>query len=355
MTNFSYLFAITVFMTFFIVHFFIRDNYIAGILEFVFIFPMMYGFLKLRKDQNIKKNAFFANLLLFFAVLGTLFIFNFKDGVIFWALLFPFIATNLSGEKLGFKFILVFNIIVYAAAYMYWHGSDGMPIKYIRFITVSMIISTLVCFYERSISKGFKKQTELNKILKNSVCEIRELAITDSLTSLYNKRHFDTIFNDEFNRAKRAGEPFVLAIIDVDNFKNYNDTYGHNAGDIALVKVSRILKEQTSRSGDFAFRIGGEEFAIILQSSFLDDPHLYFDKLREKIEKEKIDHINNKPYNMLTISIGVVIVTNYDSSTITDTYKIADENLYRVKNSGRNAVFLSTVMDRNRMLADTIH
>jgi diguanylate cyclase (GGDEF)-like protein len=355
MTNFSYLFAITVFVIFFVIHFFVRGNYIAGILEFIFIFPMIYGFIKLRKDQNIKKNAFFANLLLFFAVLGTLFIFNFKEGVIFWALLFPFVATNLSGEKLGFLFIVVFNIIVYAAAYVYWQSDDGMPIKYIRFITVSVIISTLVCFYEKSISRGFKKQTELNEILKNSVCEIRELAITDSLTSLYNKRHFDTILSEEFNRAKRVGEPFVLAIIDVDNFKNYNDTYGHGAGDRALVKISRVLKEQTLRSGDFAFRIGGEEFAIILQSSFLEDTHVYFDNLREKIEQEKIEHIKNKPFGLITISIGVVIISDYQSQTIADAYKIADENLYRVKNSGRNAVFLSTVMDRNRMLADTIH
>jgi diguanylate cyclase (GGDEF)-like protein len=334
---------------------FIRGNFLAGVLELAFVLPMLYGLINLHIYKDIEKNAFFANILLFLSMLAILFLFNFKDGVIFWALLFPFIAANLSSEKWRLWFIVAFNLIVYAGAYYYWQESEGMLIKYIRFITVSVIVSVLVCFYEKSISNGFKKQVELNESLTNSVCEIKKLAITDSLTSLYNKRHFDTIFSEEFNRAKRAREPFVLAIIDIDNFKLYNDTYGHSAGNEALVKVANILKEQTLRSGDFSFRIGGEEFSMILQSSFLEDIRAYFDNLKERVENEKIIHVNNKPFGFLTISIGVVIVTDYKSTTLIDTYKKADENLYKVKNSGRNAVSLSMISDSSNKVADTVH
>jgi diguanylate cyclase (GGDEF)-like protein len=173
--------------------------------------------------------------------------------------------------------------------------------------------------------------------------ETKMLAITDSLTTLYNKRHFDTVLNEEFNRAKRAEEPFILAIIDVDNFKFYNDTYGHDSGNDVLAQMGKVLKMQTLRSGDFAFRIGGEEFAIILQSSSKADVAMHFENLRKKVFEEKIKHVKNVPFGFLTVSIGIVSVKNYEKSTIIDAYQAADKNLYKVKNSGRNDILLSEI------------
>lgn len=343
MTNLGYLLAFAVYAIFSFTHIFLHENLIAGVIELIFIFPALYGFFKLRSDKNILKSARLASYLLFVTILIVLFLFQFKECIVAWALLFPFVAMNLCGEKRGLRLIIVFNIIVYVGAYYFWTDSHISFISFARFVTVSMIISTLVYFYEKIITSSFEKQSQLNSSLIASVKEARELAITDALTGLYNKRHFDTILSEEFNRAKRADEPFILAIVDIDNFKPYNDTYGHDAGNIALESVGKILTQQTIRSGDYAFRIGGEEFAVILQSSSSENVDNYFNNLRQKIEDEEIEHINNKPYQCLTISIGAVSVVNYENVTIIDAYRKADKNLYAMKDSGRNAVLVSKI------------
>ena len=343
MTNLGYLISFTVYLVFSFSNLFLLNNHIAGLLELFFIIPALYGFFKLRKDKDISKSAIFANYLLFVTIVLIIFLFHFKDCVVAWALLFPLIAMNLCGAKKGLYFVIIFNIIVYIGAYYYWHDTYITFISYARFVTVSMIITILVYFYEKSITKSFEKQTALNDSLISSVKEARELAITDSLTNLYNKRHFDVVLSEEYNRAKRTDEAFILAIVDIDNFKLYNDTYGHDSGNNALEKVGKILKQQTSRSGDYSFRIGGEEFAVILQSSSSENIDNHFNNLRKKIEDSKIEHINNKPYGVLTISIGAVSVVNYDNTTVLDAYRQADKNLYAMKDDGRNKVLVSKI------------
>ncbi len=343
MSNFSYVSTILIFIVFSCINLYFFDNIKAGLVEIFLILPSLYGYLKLRVDHNIEKSAFYATSLLFISLLVVLFIFNFDQYIIVWALLFPFVAITLVGKEKGLIFIIIFNLIVYIGAYYFWYDSGMVMISYVRFVMVSLIISILVYFSEVSISSFFETQKKLNESLIERVKEAKILSITDSLTKLYNKRHFDTIICEEFNRAKRAKEPFVLAIVDIDNFKSYNDTYGHDMGNEALEKVGFILNQQTSRSGDYAFRIGGEEFAIILQSSFSEDIYAHLDNLREKIQLEKIDHINNKPFGTLTISIGAISVNNYEAIGITDVYKKADKNLYIMKNNGRNRVKLTTL------------
>ncbi len=343
MTNLGYLLAFCVYVMFSFTHIFMHDNLTAGLLELIFIVPALYGFFKLRSDKNIQKSAMLASYLLFTTILIVLFLFQFKECIVAWALLFPFVAMNLCGPKRGLRFIIVFNIIVYIGAYYFWTDTHLSFISFARFVTVSMIISTLVFFYEKSITSSFEKQEQLNASLIASIEEARELAITDALTGLYNKRHFDTILSEEFNRAKRADEPFILAIVDIDNFKPYNDTYGHDSGNNALEIVGKILNRQTSRSGDYAFRIGGEEFAVILQSRSSENVDNHFNDLRSKIEDKKIEHMNNKPYNLLTVSIGAVSVVNYEGLTVMDAYREADKNLYAMKDKGRNKVLVSKI------------
>lgn len=341
MSNLAYLIALFILLVFFFINFFIRGNTTAALVELFLILPALYGFIMIRRDKNIEKGALFATYIFFIAIVAVHFLFEFEEGIAFWALLFPFIAMSLIGAKKGLFFSFVFYIVIYSGAYYYWHDSDVEIMFYIRFVVVSFIITYLLYFYETFNSESFEKLAVLNESLEKKVEQIRQLSITDSLTTLYNKRHFDVVLNEEFNRAKRADEAFVLGIIDVDNFKLYNDTYGHNKGNDALERVGKILNSQTSRSGDYAFRIGGEEFAIILQASNCEDSYSHFNNLRKKIESESIKHINNKPFGVLTVSIGAVNVTNYKNLSIIDAYKKADRNLYNVKESGRNGVKLS--------------
>lgn len=96
---------------------------------------------------------------------------------------------------------------------------------------------------------------------------IEILTITDELTELYNRRHFNQVLPNEIARAKRNSQWLAFLMIDADNFKKYNDTYGHQAGDEALVAMARLMKSRFKRSGDFVFRLGGEEFAILFPLS----------------------------------------------------------------------------------------
>ena len=168
---------------------------------------------------------------------------------------------------------------------------------------------------------------------------IEHLSITDELTQLYNRRFFNKKINEEINRAKRENNSFSFLIMDIDYFKQYNDTYGHQKGDLVLEKVALVLKKKASRASDFAFRLGGEEFGII---TTLDREKAieFANSIKEEIENLKIEHEASEISKYLTISIGIVskegvAITNSDLL-----YKEADDNLYEAKRLGRNSIFI---------------
>ena len=168
---------------------------------------------------------------------------------------------------------------------------------------------------------------------------IEQLSITDELTQLYNRRHFNIKIEEEINRAKRDDKYFTLLIIDIDYFKQYNDTYGHQKGDVALEKVASVLKTFTNRVSDFAFRLGGEEFGII---TALDKEKAidFATAIREKVEALKIEHSASEVSSYITISIGISSIKGFDITNSDAMYKEADDALYDAKNLGRNCIFM---------------
>ena len=134
-------------------------------------------------------------------------------------------------------------------------------------------------------------------------------------------------------------------MLDIDNFKKYNDMYGHSEGDKALKKVASILRINTKRANDFAFRLGGEEFAIITSNLFTDKIMKYAQKIRESIFNQKIIHKDNSDIGFLSVSIGVFNLEIKDSYCCDEIYKFADIALYRAKNSGRNKVVIYDEFD----------
>lgn len=167
---------------------------------------------------------------------------------------------------------------------------------------------------------------------------IEEIAIHDELTQLFNRRHFNEVFEHECNRAKRAASNFLFVMIDVDNFKNYNDTYGHQDGDRVLQKIGKILKENTKRSGDYAFRLGGEEFGILAQNRLKEKALLFVEKIRKAVEEHKIEHKLNNDVGHITISAGIFFRLLKIEDTSAKIYKKADELLYKAKAKGRNRI-----------------
>jgi diguanylate cyclase (GGDEF)-like protein/PAS domain S-box-containing protein len=167
---------------------------------------------------------------------------------------------------------------------------------------------------------------------------IEELSITDYLTKLYNRRHFNTIFNSELKRAQRDQKTFVLMILDIDYFKQYNDTYGHDEGDTVFQKVSSALTFTLKRSADFLFRLGGEEFGIITSDIDYQGVDRLSKNLLESVQTLNIEHTGSKIKNILTISIGVKIVNSDLTLNHLEIYKLADAALYKAKDLGRNQV-----------------
>jgi len=170
-----------------------------------------------------------------------------------------------------------------------------------------------------------------------------ELSITDGLTSLYNRRHFNTVFPNELARAERDNKIIALMIIDVDYFKPYNDNYGHQQGDVALQAVSSVFKQTVRRAGDFTFRIGGEEFAVIVTVDNIDDALKIAEKLRKAVEALQIEHAFNLASAYLTVSIGIKThqSSGAQSAQEDQIYRQADDALYQAKENGRNQVALN--------------
>lgn len=165
----------------------------------------------------------------------------------------------------------------------------------------------------------------------------QECSIRDSLTGIYNRRHFDAVAELELTGARRDGHCFGLMMIDIDYFKVYNDTYGHQAGDIVLKAVSRILSDTLKRSVDRVFRVGGEEFAVLTKAERPEQIEILAQVLRSAIENGHID-FRSSPYQNITVSAGVTTLSPKTDMHIETLYAKSDEALYRAKEEGRNRV-----------------
>lgn len=167
---------------------------------------------------------------------------------------------------------------------------------------------------------------------------IEYLAITDSLTKLYNRRYFDTMLERELKNSHRHHYNLSLILLDIDYFKQYNDTYGHPEGDNALVKVAACIKNTFKRPDDYVFRVGGEEFAILFNVEEKIDSLLLAESLLINLKKENIKHKNSKVSDLLTVSIGLSYIENGTDTNTKALYKITDNILYQAKRSGRNQI-----------------
>lgn len=161
--------------------------------------------------------------------------------------------------------------------------------------------------------------------------QLLELSQTDPLTSLRNRRAFDERLHDAFAHAQRYERPLSLAIVDVDHFKSINDTYGHDAGDAVLRGVAKIIDSNT-RQSDFAARVGGEEFAILLPETALFEALQFGEKLRASIAADSIMG------HQVRVSVGVASFPHSLVPGQAELFRAADQALYRAKMNGRNRV-----------------
>ncbi len=171
--------------------------------------------------------------------------------------------------------------------------------------------------------------------------KLKRLSIEDDLTELYNRRYFNEILNKTIAKVKKDKLSLGLVTLDIDYFKKYNDTYGHPQGDKVLLQIANVLKNATFGDSDYAFRIGGEEFAIITLDSNIDKFVTWVESIVKRVEALEIEHSQSGCSKYVTISAGLIIQSYSNLSTFDELYNRADEALYKAKIEGRNQVYLS--------------
>lgn len=171
---------------------------------------------------------------------------------------------------------------------------------------------------------------------KENESKLTELAKIDALTGIANRLEFDETFEREWSLSRSGGYSLSLIIVDVDNFKNYNDRYGHILGDKCLILIAECLRKSLKRHRDLVARVGGEEFAILLPDTDYESVAHIARTIRDDIQDLAIPHGASSAASVVTISLGVASVASDANATKGNLYEAADKALYRAKDDGRN-------------------
>jgi diguanylate cyclase (GGDEF)-like protein len=280
-----------------------------------------------------KRTIFLAHIILMLMAIGILLLVYLNKGqqyVPIWSFVFIYIAMIMYGYQKGLKVVISFCLIVLAMLFV-WVGDTVNILEFLRFSSVIMVSILFSYISEHQISS-----TLVN--LANTQQHIEEINKIDGLTNIYNRRQFDVDFIKAINSAKRSQNILAFAMLDIDYFKRYNDTYGHQEGDQALIRVAQQLKHKMQRASDAVYRLGGEEFAVLYQAENSQEAIDNIVDIQHSIEQLHINHSKNEVSNYLTISAGLFLFKPEDNINITEAYKCCDEQLYKAKNSGRNQV-----------------
>jgi two-component system cell cycle response regulator len=181
--------------------------------------------------------------------------------------------------------------------------------------------------------------------LKSALEKKRQLAMTDPLTGIYNRRYFMRHLSRELKRIQRFGGDASLLLLDVDHFKEVNDTYGHVVGDIVLRKLTRQIAKCLQRQTDWCARLGGDEFAVVLEGAKLPEARACAEKVRQAIADTATSTAAGLVHVTVSIGIGALDGINRHSATVQPLLEHADENLYASKIRGGNRVSLSIPKD----------
>lgn len=191
-----------------------------------------------------------------------------------------------------------------------------------------------------------QRNAELSRLrfaLETANQRLRRLVAVDALTGIANRRHFDRALERELRRTRREQQPLSLIFLDLDEFKRFNDTYGHARGDDVLRSVAHTLDETFRRGGDLVARYGGEEFAVVLPGVDGRRASLYAERLRRRIWRLSIPYGASQVTDRVTISGGVATVAATQVTSASELMLAADRALYRAKCLGKNRIVTSVV------------
>jgi diguanylate cyclase (GGDEF)-like protein len=310
------------------------SSLLKGIDVFI-ICLMLYALYQLRKKKNYKTAVYIGVTTLFLAYVAIVTILQNKDFTIIWTYFFAPFAIVTLGAKRGLLITLFFLFTIFVCSSYgidEWQNGLWNLSSYTRFVLAHLVMLYVVYAISNGYEKAYERIEALRQREQTQLRLFEKLSITDHLTSLYNRRSLKEIFPKEFYNAKRNDLYFAYFLLDIDYFKSYNDTYGHQKGDEALIAVANILNEKFK----FAFRIGGDEFAGIMTCDKKDMIIDTIDTLHHTVKSLEIEN-KESPLGKLTCSIGVHIINEFEYD-FEEIYNLADTALYKAKALGRDQV-----------------
>ena len=240
----------------------------------------------------------------------------------------------------------------------YWEQSYNLLIGLLLLAFCALLVSVsdrVYLSFRNMISLNWERESiarelgdlthnlkDRNRQLIDARRQLTDLANIDELTGLGNRRLVNKVLQEEINRARRTGARLSLILLDVDYFKDYNDNYGHPAGDLVLKRLADLMERATSRAGEVVGRYGGEEFILVLPGAGDEAARRTAERLRELVMAEKMPHKHSQVADIITISQGVVTFTPDADESPAELIKRADTALYRAKHQGRNAIVLAS-------------
>lgn len=193
-----------------------------------------------------------------------------------------------------------------------------------------------------------KARVKSHLALKRKSDQLAQLAHTDPLTGIGNRRQLDVALEREWHRALRNDSALSVVLIDVDFFKYYNDHYGHVAGDVCLKQVALVMRSVLNRPGDLLVRFGGEEFVALLPETDMRDALIVAERMREAVCELGLEHATSAAAHCVTVSLGGVTAVPANPLTPQTLLTHADDQLYLAKQSGRNCVSMATLTGKRR-------
>ena len=210
-------------------------------------------------------------------------------------------------------------------------GKDGISLSIALLMTILSVVGSGCSFLILNTHR-------IENDLKEASRKVEDLVNKDGLTNLFNRRYFDKKLVDEFSRLQRVSQPLSVIMADIDFFKLYNDTYGHQAGDDCLRTVASVLKKAGGRISDIAARYGGEEFIMLLPNTDRNGAVRVAEAIRESLAAEAIPHETSTVKDTVTLTMGVATVVPSMSNTPEMLVEFADKALYAGKANGKDQI-----------------
>jgi diguanylate cyclase (GGDEF)-like protein len=251
------------------------------------------------------------------------------------SLIYHFTYSNILFPTVGYKYFIGGNLSVILVGLVLWASAkiNDEALTIVRQKNEMLLLSKNEL--ENLVAMRTRQLEDMNQELSQKNKELLTLSMYDPLTGVFNRRKIMDLGKEIFNTCKENNKSLCIVILDIDNFKNINDTYGHGIGDVVIKSIATTCKN-VLRKRDYFARIGGEEFLILLENLNQSQTILVLERLRKKIEQSVIYTSAGEGISV-TISIGISTLSNGDDSLATIIHR-ADEALYLSKRNGRNQI-----------------